>query len=120
MPTILLLVISNLFMTTAWYWHLRTKSGVLPLLAIILISWLLALPEYALAVPANRLGAASLGGAFSAWQLKILKEGIALAVFIVFVLLYLHELPRWQDLVGLALIFAGLALALWQRGLPAA
>ncbi len=124
MATVLLLLCSNVFMTTAWYWHLRTSSstirGVWPLLTIILISWLIALPEYALAVPANRLGASSLGGTFSAWQLKILQEGIALAVFVVFVLIYLRELPRWQDLAGLALIAAGLLTALWRRALPSA
>ena len=120
MATILLLLASNLFMTTAWYWHLKPRSTALPLAAIILISWLFALPEYSLAVPANRLGSANLGGPFSTWQLKVMQEGVGLLVFIVFVLIYLRELPRWQDLLGITMILGGLVVALWQRGLPAA
>jgi uncharacterized protein (DUF486 family) len=113
--TVLLLLASNLFMTTAWYWHLKAKDGVLPLVGIILISWLIALPEYALAVPANRLGAVELGGPFTAPQLKILQEGIALLVFIVFSLVYLKASLRWQDLAGMGMILGGLAVALWPR-----
>jgi uncharacterized protein (DUF486 family) len=120
MSTILLLLASNLFMTTAWYWHLKPRATVLPLVAIILISWLFALPEYALAVPANRLGSSGLGGQFSTWQLKVVQEGVGLLVFIVFALIYLRELPRWQDLLGLSLILGGLVIALWQRGAPTA
>lgn len=115
MTTILLLIASNLFMTTAWYWHLKVKAGSLPVIAIILISWLFALPEYSLAVPANRLGSNALGGAYSSWQLKVIQEGIGLTVFIGFALLYLRELPRWQDLLGLSLILSGMAVALWQH-----
>ncbi len=69
MRTVLLLLASNIFMTAAWYWHLRKGEGsgpALPLIGIIAISWLLALPEYCLAVPANRLGHVSLGGPFTA------------------------------------------------------
>ena len=120
MSTILLLLASNLFMTTAWYWHLKPGSTAQPLLVIILVSWLFALPEYALAVPANRLGSATLGGPFSSWQLKVIQEGVGLLVFLAFVLVYLRELPRWQDLLGISLILGGLVVALWQRGLPAA
>ncbi len=77
MPTILLLTLSNLFMTTAWYWHL--KGGMQkPLLLVILISWGIALFEYCLAVPANRIGYA---GGWSAGQLKIAQEAIALIIF---------------------------------------
>ena len=112
MKTVLLLVCSNLFMTTAWYWHLKTKDGVLPLVGIILISWLIALPEYALAVQANRLGAVGLGGPFTEPQLKILQEGIALLVFIAFSLAYLKASLRWQDLAGMGMIMGGLAIAL--------
>jgi uncharacterized protein len=120
MSTILLLLASNLFMTTAWYWHLKPLATALPLVAIILISWLFALPEYALAVPANRLGASGLGGQFSTWQLKVIQVGVGLLGFLAFALVYLRELPRWQDLLGLALILGGLAVALWQRAAPAA
>jgi hypothetical protein len=114
MTTILLLIASNVFMTFAWYWHLRAPSS-LPLLAFIAISWLIALPEYCLAVPANRLGHVSLGGAFTAPQLKLIQEAIALVVFIGFSLSYLREAPRWQDYAGIVLILAGLGVALSGR-----
>ncbi len=115
MNTVLLLIASNLFMTFAWYWHLKAKPGAMPLIAFVLISWLIALPEYGLAVPANRLGSANFGGPFTAPQLKILQEGIALTVFLGFSLAYLKELPRWQDLAGMLLILSGLVVALWPR-----
>ncbi len=115
MKTVLLLVCSNVFMTVAWYWHLKAKDGAFPLLTIILISWLIALPEYMLAVPANRFGAVELGGPFTAAQLKILQEGIALLVFIGFSLVYLKSTLRWQDLAGMGMILGGLAVALWPR-----
>ncbi len=114
MTTILLLLASNLFMTTAWYWHLKAPA-TMPLIAFIGISWLIALPEYCLAVPANRIGHVSLGGAFSAPQLKLMQEAIALLVFLVFSLVVLKESPRWQDYVGMVLIMAGLGVALSGR-----
>lgn len=114
MTTILLLLASNLFMTTAWYWHLKAPT-TMPLIAFIGISWLIALPEYCLAVPANRLGHISLGGAFTAPQLKLMQEAIALLVFLVFSLVVLKESPRWQDYVGMLLIMAGLGVALSGR-----
>ncbi|MBA2482312.1 MAG: DMT family protein [Planctomycetes bacterium] len=113
MNTVLLLVASNLFMTTAWYWHLKSHS--LPLLGIIAISWLIALPEYCLAVPANRLGHIAFGGTYTAPQLKILQEGIALLVFLGFTLAVLKEVPRWTDIAGMGLIVAGLAVSLGAR-----
>lgn len=116
MKTVLLLIGSNLFMTTAWYWHLKAKPGAMPLIWFIGISWLIALPEYCLAVPANRLGHISTGGAFTAPQLKILQEGISLLVFVGFSLAVLKESPRWQDFLALALILGGLVVALWPRG----
>ena len=76
------------------------------------MSWMIALPEYALAVPANRIGPISNSGSFTAPQLKILQEGIALTVFLVFSSLYLKEVPRWTDFAGMGLIMAGLAVAL--------
>lgn len=114
MTTILLLIASNVFMTIAWYWHLKAPSS-LPLVAFIGISWLIALPEYSLAVPANRFGHVSLGGAFSAPQLKLIQEAIALVVFIGFSLVYLKEAPRWQEYAGIVLIIAGLGVALSGR-----
>ena len=125
MPTILLLVCSNAFMTTAWYWQLikggdgRTLGQSLSLPLLVLVSWLIALPEYALAVPANRLGALANGGAFSASQLKILQEGVSVCAFLVFTLVALREVPRWQDLLAFLLIGAGLAVALLSRPAPA-
>jgi uncharacterized protein (DUF486 family) len=117
MSTILLLIASNVFMTVAWYWHLKAPA-TLPLIAFIAISWLIALPEYCLAVPANRLGHVSLGGPFTAPQLKLIQEAIALLVFLVFSLVVLKEAPRWQDYVGMVLIMAGLGVALSGRGDP--
>ena len=94
MPTILLLIASNLFMTTAWYWHL--KGGMTkPLLIVILISWGIALAEYCLAVPANRIGYAH---GWSAGQLKIAQEAIALVVFGGFMIVYLGEPLHWRHL----------------------
>lgn len=114
MNTILLLLASNVFMTVAWYWHLKAPA-TMPLISFIAISWLIALPEYCLAVPANRLGHVSLGGPFTAPQLKLLQEGIALLVFLVFSLVVLKESPRWQDYVGMLLIMGGLGVALSGR-----
>lgn len=98
---ILLLVGSNVFMTTAWYWHLRFTDR--PLLLVILISWGIALVEYCLAVPANRIGSA----VYSAAQLKTMQEVITLAVFAVFSVVYLKEAVTLNHLVGFTLIAAG-------------
>ena len=119
MNTILLLIASNVFMTVAWYWHLKAPP-TMPLIGFIAISWLIALPEYCLAVPANRIGHVSLGGAFTAPQLKLIQETIALLVFLVFSLVVLKEAPRWQDYVGMLLIIAGLGVALSGRNDPQA
>lgn len=91
---ILLLTISNVFMTFAWYGHLKFKSA--PLLLVILISWGIALFEYCFQVPANRIGHEF----FSAAQLKTIQEVITLVVFSVFSVLYLKEEFRWNYLVG--------------------
>lgn len=96
--TIVLLVMSNVFMTFAWYGHLRYKT--VSLLAVIFVSWMIALPEYALQVPANRLG----HGVFQAAELKAIQEIISLSVFAVFSVLYLGEPLKWNTLVGFALI----------------
>jgi uncharacterized protein (DUF486 family) len=100
MLTALLLTISNVFMTFAWYGHLKFRSA--PLWAAILVSWLIAFAEYCFQVPANRIG----HGQFTAPQLKIMQEVITLLVFAVFSILYLGERPRWNELVGFALIVA--------------
>lgn len=111
MKTVLLLVASNLFMTAAWYGHLRHKGY--PLWGVILVSWLIALPEYALQVPANRLG----HGQFSAPQLKILQEAISICVFLAFCALYLREPIRWNHYAAFAIILAGVAVGLHDPGL---
>jgi uncharacterized protein (DUF486 family) len=100
MKTILLLGISNVFMTFAWYGHLKYKSS--PLLKVILISWLIAFLEYCFQVPANRIG----HGTFSAYQLKTIQEVITLVVFSVFSVFYLKEELRWNYVVGFVLIVA--------------
>jgi hypothetical protein len=112
MRTVLLLIASNVFMTVAWYGHLRHKD--VALWKVILISWLIALPEYALQVPANRLG----HGIFSAFQLKIIQEIVTLAVFVVFAFLYLGEKPQWNHLVAFGFILGAVWFAFFQ-GVPA-
>jgi hypothetical protein len=106
---VLLLIASNSFMTTAWYYHLKKQSW--GLLAAIGISWLIALPEYCLQVPANRVGHVAFGGSLTAPQLKILQEAITLVVFAVFSTLILHERLRWTDWAGFGLVFAGVAVS---------
>ncbi|HEY0901966.1 MAG TPA: DMT family protein [Micavibrio sp.] len=98
--TIGLLIASNVFMTFAWYGHLKFKAA--PLMLVILISWGIAFFEYCLQVPANRVG----HGVFNAAQLKTIQEIITLVVFVIFSILYLHEPIKWNHLVGFALIVA--------------
>lgn len=93
--TVLLLIGSNTFMTWAWYGHLKKASWSIPL--AIGVSWLIALPEYMLQVPANRIGHVSQGGPFTASQLKIVQEAVTLGVFMVFAWLVLKERPRAQE-----------------------
>jgi uncharacterized protein (DUF486 family) len=96
-----LLIGSNVFMTTAWYWHLRFKE--VALWQVILISWALAFFEYCLAVPANRYGSA----VYSAAQLKTLQEVVTLSVFAVFSIVYLKQGITLNHVVGFALIASG-------------
>jgi uncharacterized protein (DUF486 family) len=98
---VLMLIGSNIFMTTAWYWHLRYKE--VPLHYVILLSWSLALFEYCLAVPANRWGNA----VYSAAQLKTMQEVITLSVFAVFSIVYLKQGITWNQVIGFALIGSG-------------
>ena len=100
MKTIIMLTISNIFMTFAWYGHLKYKNS--PLMLVILASWGIAFFEYCFQVPANRFG----HGTFSAYQLKTIQEVITLVVFSVFSVFYLKEQFRWNYLVGFALIVA--------------
>lgn len=111
--TVLLLIGSNCFMTWAWYGHLKKAGWALPV--AIGLSWLIALPEYVLQVPANRLGHFAYGGPFTAPQLKIIQEAITLAVFLVFSLLVLRERPRVNDAIAMGLIFLAVIVAMWGR-----
>lgn len=108
MKTVLLLTISNLFMTLAWYGHLKYLRGAKwPLLAVILISWGIAFFEYCFQVPANRIGYAS----FSATQLKVIQEVISLVVFTVFAILILGEKIRWNHGVSFLLLLGAVYFA---------
>ena len=98
MTTILLLTISNIFMTFAWYGHLKYRHAPLP--KVIVISWFIAFAEYCFQVPANRIGSYE----FTAAQLKTIQEVITLTVFSVFSVLYLKEDIRWNYAVGFGLI----------------
>lgn len=107
--TIILLVLSNAFMTLAWYGHLKFKSikgfDTLPLVAIILISWGIALFEYCFQVPANRIGFIGNGGPFSLIELKVIQEVISIAVFMSFVVLFFqNETFKWNHYVAFGLI----------------
>ncbi len=106
---IVLLVLSNAFMTFAWYGHLRFKemkwSQGLPLFTIILISWGIAFFEYVLQVPANRIGYKAYGGPFSLLQLKVIQEVTTLVVFLIFSLVFFKtETFRTNHFIGLALL----------------
>ena len=105
MPTVLLLVASNVFMTIAWYWHLKGGMSK-PLFTVIMISWAIAFVEYCFAVPANRIGYAA---GYSAGQLKIMQEAIALTVFGVFMVLLLGEALSWRHVAAFACIMAAVA-----------
>lgn len=98
---ILLLIASNVFMTIAWYGHLKFKTA--PLALVIFASWGIAFVEYCLAVPANRIG----HEVYSAAQLKTMQEVITLVVFAIFSVVYLKEQLTWNHAVGFALIAAG-------------
>jgi uncharacterized protein (DUF486 family) len=100
MTTIVLLTISNIFMTFAWYGHLKYRQA--SLFKVIVISWGIAFFEYRFQVPANRIGSYE----FSAVQLKTIQEVITLTVFSVFSVLYLDQQIKWNYIVGFVLIVA--------------
>ena len=100
-----LLLLSNAFMTIAWYGHLRYTNVPLPM--VVLVSWGIALFEYALQVPANRIGYQSLSG----YQLKILQEAISLTVFVGFAALWLGEGMQLRYLISFGLIFLAVVIA---------
>ena len=107
--TILLLLAANVFMTLAWYGHLKLQSlqvigNTTPLILIILLSWGIAFFEYCLQVPANRIGFEGNGGPFSLMQLKVIQEVITLVVFIIFSAIAFHTPLRWNHAVACLLL----------------
>lgn len=98
---VVLLVISNVFMTFAWYGHLKFKGS--PLAIVIAVSWGIALVEYCFAVPANRFGSS----VYSAAELKTIQEVVTLTVFAIFSVTYLQEVLTWRYLAGFAFIAIG-------------
>ncbi len=109
LTTITLLVASNVFMTVAWYGHLRFRSQ--PLAIVILASWGIAFFEYCLQVPANRMGY----GELTAYQLKIVQECITLGVFAGFAHMYLGEGLRWNHLAAFLCLVGAAVFAFWGR-----
>jgi len=109
MSTIALLLVSNAFMTLAWYGHLKYKSA--PLIVAIVGSWLIAFGEYCFQVPANRIGY----GQFNGYQLKIIQEVITLSVFAVFAYFYLGESLKWNYVVSFVFLLFAVAFAFWGR-----
>ncbi len=110
--SIALLIISNAFMTLAWYGHIAFKSKIerFGMVAVVVLSWSIALFEYCFQVPANRLGSAAFGGPFSIWELKVIQEVISLLVFTLFALVFMKsDALRWNHLAG----FACLVLAVY-------
>ena len=110
MSTVVLLLISNTFMTFAWYGHLKYKSA--PIVVTIVASWLIAFGEYCFQVPANRIGY----GQFNGYQLKIIQEVITLSVFAVFAYFYLGEALKWNYVVSFVCLMLAVAFAFWGRG----
>jgi uncharacterized protein (DUF486 family) len=114
MRTIVLLIASNIFMTFAWYGHLKHKA--IPLWQAILVSWGIAFFEYCLMVPANRWGYAS---GFNGFQLKIIQEVITLIVFAGFAVLYLREPFHWRYMVSFAFLMGAVYFMFYKPGAPA-
>jgi uncharacterized protein (DUF486 family) len=104
MRTIALLTVSNIFMTFAWYGHLKYRD--VPLFKVVMISWMIAFFEYCFQVPANRIGSYE----FSAAQLKTIQEVITLAVFSVFSVFYLKQPIRWNHAARFAMIVAAVGV----------
>ena len=110
MKTAFLLLLSNLFMTAAWYWHLKYKD--VALWKVILISWLIAFVEYCIAVPANRIGH---NHGFTGAQLKIIQEIVTLGVFVAFAAFYLGEKMKWNHYVAFCFLVGAFAFAFYER-----
>ncbi len=109
LTTVLLLVVSNIFMTFAWYGHLKLQEMKIttnwPLIAVILFSWGIALFEYSCQIPANRIGFSGNGGPFSLMQLKVIQEVVTLIVFTVFTTVFFKgETLHWNHFVAFGLL----------------
>lgn len=118
--TIILLVVSNVFMTFAWYGNLKLEQMKIttdwPLIGIILISWGIALFEYLFMVPANRIGSQITGGPFSLMELKIIQEALSLTIFTVIVAVVFKGEPiRWNNIVSFALILLAVFFSFYKR-----
>ncbi len=109
MRTVLLLIVSNTFMTFAWYGHLKHRGW--SMVSAILVSWLIALGEYCFQVPANRLGY----GEFTGYQLKIIQEVITLVVFVIFAWACLGEPPQWNYVAAFVFLAAAVTCAFWNK-----
>ncbi len=110
--TIALLIVSNIFMTFAWYGHLKLQqmkiiSANTPLYVVILLSWLIALAEYSFQVPANRIGYINNGGSFSLMQLKVIQEVITLTIFTIFTVVFFKgEALHWNHFAAFGCLIA--------------
>ncbi len=105
LSTILLLIASNTFMTIAWYGHLKFKN--VGIIYAVLVSWGIALVEYSLMVPANKIGSSINGGPFSMWQLKMIQEVVSISIFIIFTLLFFKtDTLRWNHFIGFLCLIA--------------
>ena len=109
MRTVLLLFCSNIFMTLAWYGHLKHRNA--PLFIAIVVSWMIAFFEYCFQVPANRIGY----GEFTAFQLKVIQEVITLCVFTVFARFYLGEHVKWNYAVSFLFLVGAVFFAFWGK-----
>lgn len=109
MKTVLLLIVSNTFMTFAWYGHLKHRN--VSMISAILVSWFIALGEYCFQVPANRIGY----GEFTGYQLKIIQEVITLVVFVAFAYAYLGEPLKWNYVAAFGFLAAAVVCAFWGR-----
>jgi uncharacterized protein (DUF486 family) len=109
MLTVLLLLVSNTFMTFAWYGHLKYRTA--PIAAAVVLSWLIAFGEYCFQVPANRMGY----GQFTGYQLKIVQEAITVIVFVAFAYGYLGESLRWNYAVSFLCLIGAVVFAFWGK-----
>lgn len=117
--TVLLLVVSNVFMTFAWYGHLKLQDAGIskswPLVVVILFSWGIALAEYSFMIPANRIGYSGNGGPFSLMQLKVMQEAITLVVFVVFSMIAFDGFHlQWNHALACLCLIAAVFLVFWK------